>query len=78
MVVEARLLGCEVVVNDHVGVSGESWWNLPQELAVEFLKDAPNRFWRLVEELAEGVEGPRPPTIASEQRKRTVTFRSPS
>jgi hypothetical protein len=32
----------------------------------------------LVEELAEGVEGPRPPTIASEQRKRTVTFRSPS
>ncbi len=78
MVVEARLLGCEVVVNDHVGVSGESWWNLPQELAVEFLKDAPNRFWRLVEELADGVEGPRPPTIASEQRKRTVTLRSPS
>jgi hypothetical protein len=49
MPVEARFLGAEVVVNHHVGVTGESWWRLPDPLALEFLRDAPARFWRIVD-----------------------------
>jgi hypothetical protein len=49
MPVEARFLGAEVVVNHHVGVTGESWWRLPNDQALEFLRDAPARFWRIVE-----------------------------
>ena len=48
MPVEARFLGCEVVVNRHVGVTGETWWRLPDAQALEVLKDAGPRFWRLV------------------------------
>ena len=51
MVVEARLLGCEVVLNDNVGVSGEPFWGGSRELAFDFVADGPQRFWRLVEEL---------------------------
>jgi len=49
MPVEARFLGCNVVLNDKVGVAGEPWWNLSDDLAFEFLKDTPARFWRIVE-----------------------------
>lgn len=51
MPVEARFLGCEVVTNEHVGVTGESWWQLPDIRALEVLRDAGPRFWRLVEQL---------------------------
>jgi hypothetical protein len=51
MVVEARLLGCEVVLNDNVGVAGERFWSGASEQALEFVADGPARFWRLVEEL---------------------------
>jgi hypothetical protein len=49
MPVEARLLGCEVVVNENVGVAGEDWWFGARETALDFLRDGPSRFWRLVE-----------------------------
>lgn len=52
MPVEARLLGCEVVVNANVGVSGEAWWRGDRAAALDFLQDAPARFWRMVDELA--------------------------
>lgn len=48
MPIEARFLGCEVVLNNNVGVAEESWWNLEDDLALEVLKDTPNRFWRIV------------------------------
>ena len=48
MPVEARLLGAEVTVNEHVGVARESWWATPDEVALEVVRDAPARFWRLV------------------------------
>jgi hypothetical protein len=51
MVVEARLLGCEVVLNDNVGVAGESFWNGSRREALDFVADGPARFWRLVEQL---------------------------
>jgi hypothetical protein len=62
MVVEARLLGCEVVLNRHVGVAGEPFWSGDRDRALEFLADGPKRFWRLVEELLDAgdVGAPRP------------------
>ena len=54
MVVEARLLGCSVVVNDLVGVAGEDFWRGSRDQAVGFLSDGPKRFWRFVEELMNG------------------------
>ncbi|MCK4837106.1 MAG: hypothetical protein KAT17_10720 [Candidatus Aminicenantes bacterium] len=51
MPVEARLLGCEVVVNQYVGVAGEAWWNGDDDQALEFVKDTPARFWRQVRHL---------------------------
>lgn len=52
MLVEARFLGCGVVANAHTGICGELWWNLPDDLALEFVRDAPLRFWRLVARFA--------------------------
>jgi hypothetical protein len=57
MPVEARFLGCEVVVNDNVGVTAEAWWRLPDAEALEVLRDAGPRFWRLVAELRAGAAG---------------------
>ncbi len=57
MPVEARMAGCDVVVNPHVGVAGEPWWRQDRAAAEAFLRDAPHRFWRLVSEL----ESARPP-----------------
>jgi hypothetical protein len=54
MPVEARALGCEVVVNDNLGVGGEPWWEGERDQALAFLAAAPERFWRLVRKLAEG------------------------
>jgi hypothetical protein len=59
MVVEARLLGCEVVVNANVGVAGEPFWRGSSANARDFLARGPDRFWSLVAELARLPERPR-------------------
>jgi hypothetical protein len=51
LLLEARFLGCEVITNTLTGVTGESWWNLPDDLALAVVRDAPHRFWRIVESL---------------------------
>jgi len=51
MLVEARLLGCQVVTNELAGVASEPFWQGDRDGAVSFLADGPHRFWRLVEEL---------------------------
>jgi len=51
MPVEARFLGCEVIINENVGVGGEPWWDMDDEAAFGFIKDTPARFWRIVENL---------------------------
>lgn len=50
----ARFLGCELVSNDALGVTAESWWHMPDELAFEFVREAPRRFWTLVSSLLSG------------------------
>jgi hypothetical protein len=51
---EARFLGCELISNEALGVTAESWWHLPDELALEFVREAPRRFWTLVSSLLSG------------------------
>ena len=48
MPVEARLLGCEVVVNRHVGVAGEEWWHQSDSEALKFVRETATRFWKQV------------------------------
>jgi hypothetical protein len=50
---EARFLGCEVVSSDALGVAGESWWNAQDDLALKFVRQAPDRFWELVSGMLE-------------------------
>lgn len=57
MPVEARLNGCDVVVNAHVGVAGEPWWSGSRAAALAHLSHAPTHFWQLAAELFE--RGPR-------------------
>ena len=52
MPVEARFLGCEVIINDNVGVSGEVWWEKSDAEAFEFVRNTPDRFWRIVKKLS--------------------------
>jgi hypothetical protein len=51
LVVEARYLGCSVVTNDRVGVTGEAWWSQPDEVGFEVLRSAAGRFWEIVARL---------------------------
>jgi hypothetical protein len=51
MPVEARFLGCEVETNRHVGVTGEPWWHLPDSQALDVVRDAGPRFWKIVQQL---------------------------
>jgi len=61
MPVEARLAGCEVVVNPNVGVYGEDWWHFDRAGALAHLGEAPRRFWRLIERFFERPPRPLPP-----------------
>lgn len=49
MLIEARFLAGRVYSNPNAGVAGESWWNLGDAQALEVVRDAPHRFWRIVE-----------------------------
>ncbi len=52
MPVEARFLGCEVIVNKNVGVAGEPWWGQSDDNAFDFVRDTADRFWRIVKKLS--------------------------
>lgn len=51
MAIEARFFGCDVVVNENVGIAGEAWWNFSDKKALEVVKDTPYRFWRIVRDI---------------------------
>ena len=49
MVIEAKLLGCELHLNEHVQHKDEEWFNTDNlESIEEYLKAAPNRFWNTI------------------------------
>ena len=48
MVIEAKLLGCEVVTNDNVQHASEKWWNANPDDVCDYLKGRPDVFWAVV------------------------------
>jgi glycosyltransferase involved in cell wall biosynthesis len=48
MVIEAKLLGCEVVTNDNVQHAAEKWWNANPDDVCDYLKGRPDVFWAVV------------------------------
>ena len=45
LVIEAKLLGCELSLNDNVQHTNEEWFNLDYEGIVSYLKSRPAFFW---------------------------------
>jgi hypothetical protein len=62
--VEARLFGCDVIVNQNVGVAGEAWWRGERAEGLTWLRSAPARFWTIVEELCAREPEPSAPAAA--------------
>ena len=52
MVIEAKLLGCEVVVNQNVQHSNEKWWQSSPDDVCDYLKGRPRVFWSIIEKYA--------------------------
>jgi hypothetical protein len=48
MVIEAKLLGCEVVTNDNVQHAAEKWWNTNPDDVCDYLKGRPDVFWAAI------------------------------
>jgi len=45
MVIEAKLLGCEVVTNENVQHTSEKWWQGTPDEVCDYLKGRPDVFW---------------------------------
>ena len=46
VVIEAKILGCELQINDNVQMANEAWFELgTPDTMIEHLKALPNRFW---------------------------------
>lgn len=52
MVIEAKLLGCQVVVNNNVQHSNEKWWQSSPDDVCDYLKGRPRVFWSIIEKYA--------------------------
>ena len=48
MVIEAKLLGCEVVTNENVQHAAEKWWNANPDDVCVYLKGRPDVFWAVI------------------------------
>ena len=46
MVIEARLLGCDLDLNELVQHCEEEWFNMPYQEMVDYLKSRPGYFWK--------------------------------
>jgi len=46
MVIEAKLLGCELIINENVQHKDESWFLGSNEQILDYLASRPNAFWR--------------------------------
>ena len=51
--IEAKLLGCELVINDNVLHASEDWFKTDNLNEIEdHLREQPRRFWDLVQDAA--------------------------
>ena len=51
MVIEAKLLGCEVVTNDNVQHANEKWFQMEPDDVCDYLRGRPDVFWGTVERM---------------------------
>lgn len=59
MVIEAKLLGCKLVLNDFVQHKDEEWFNQSNEQIIDYLKSTPKLFWDSIQSIIDYV-----PTIS--------------
>lgn len=50
-VIEAKLLGCELLLNDNVQHKDEDWFNGTDEEILEYLETRPDEFWTKIREI---------------------------
>lgn len=53
MVIEAKVLGCEVVINDNVQHAAETWFQRTPDEVCDHLRDRPDVFWGTVNKIAQ-------------------------
>jgi len=68
MVIEAKALGCELVLNEHVQHANEEWFAGSKEDMLAYLYGARERFWRAIKSVHEHV-----PTISGYTTVRNAT-----
>jgi hypothetical protein len=51
MVIEAKIVGCNLVLNDNVQHRYEPWFVGDVESMIDYLKERPNLFWKETEKL---------------------------
>lgn len=68
MVIEAKALGCELVLNEHVQHAEEEWFTGDQEDMLAYLYGARERFWRAIKSIHNHV-----PTISGYTTVRNAT-----
>jgi glycosyltransferase involved in cell wall biosynthesis len=55
MVIEAKLLGCELALNHNVLHADEDWFRMGVEDVEDYLQASPERFWSFIKEIADYV-----------------------
>jgi len=73
IVIEAKLLACELLLNDNVQHKDEPWFKT-KETTLEYLKERTNVFWNRIEEVSENLEGPRKEVESDIKYKIIVPF----
>jgi len=48
LVIEAKLLDCELIINDNVQHGKEEWFNLEKKEIISYLKNRPELFWSVI------------------------------
>jgi glycosyltransferase involved in cell wall biosynthesis len=51
MVIEAKLLGCKLIINENVQHSTEPWFNATIDETETYLRNSPERFWHHIDQL---------------------------
>ena len=52
IVIEAKLVGCELILNDNVMHKDEDWFLQEKQRIIEYLKHRPKVFWDIVKQEA--------------------------
>jgi len=53
LVIEAKILGCEVIMNENVQHRNEEWFQGDRESIISFLRERPSVFWEEIEKNVE-------------------------